>query len=137
MGKRLKDNISSAYIGAANQLKSLNAKRRIVAYVESYDDIYFWRTVLREFEDDKCYFQIMLPSRLQHLERGKKAVLMNLLTDKVGRDMIACVDADYDYLIQGATQTSKEYFPIHTFSTPMLTLLRTCNVMRHRSLIPV
>ena len=108
MGKRLKDNISSAYIGAANQLKSLNAKRRIVAYVESYDDIYFWRTVLREFEDDKCYFQIMLPSRLQHLERGKKAVLMNLLTDKVGRDMIACVDADYDYLIQGATQTSKE-----------------------------
>lgn len=120
MGKRLKDNISSAYIGASNQLKSLNAKRRIVAYVESYDDIYFWRTVLREFEDDKCYFQIMLPSRLQHLERGKKAVLMNLLTDKVGRDMIACVDADYDYLIQGATQTSKEIlsnpYIFHTYA---------------------
>lgn len=120
MGKRLKDNITSTYIGAANQLKSLNAKRRIVAYVESYDDIYFWRTVLREFEDDKCYFQIMLPSRLQHLERGKKAVLMNLLTDKVGRDMIACVDADYDYLIQGATQTSKEIlsnpYIFHTYA---------------------
>ena len=58
MGKRLKDNISSAYIGAANQLKSLNAKRRIVAYVESYDDIYFWRTVLRAVS----YTHLTLPT---------------------------------------------------------------------------
>lgn len=120
MGKRLKDNLSSRYFEAANKMKSQHARRRIAAYVESYDDIFFWRSVLSDFEDDTRYFQVMLPSRLQHLERGKKAVLMNLLMDKVGRDMIACVDADYDYLMQGATEMSKQVttnpYVFHTYA---------------------
>ena len=44
MGKRLSDNLSSLYIGAANRLKPKKARRKIVAYVESYDDVSFWRT---------------------------------------------------------------------------------------------
>ena len=120
MGKKLKDNLSSRYFEAANKMKSQHARRRIAAYVESYDDIFFWRSVLSDFEDDTRYFQVMLPSRLQHLERGKKAVLMNLLMDKVGRDMIACVDADYDYLMQGATEMSKQVttnpYVFHTYA---------------------
>lgn len=120
MGKRLKDNLSSRYFEAANKMKSQNARRRIAAYVESYDDIFFWRSVLSDFEDDTRYFQVMLPSRMQRLDRGKKAVLMNLLMDKVGRDMIACVDADYDYLMQGATEMSKQVtsnpFVFHTYA---------------------
>ena len=83
-------------------MTSKKARRRIVAYVESYDDIYYWRTVLSRFENEKRYFEVMLPSH-RKLERGKKAVLFNFLDDKVGPDMIACVDADYDYLLQGAT----------------------------------
>ena len=39
MPTRLQDNINSKYFEAANALKSKNARRRIVAYVESYDDI--------------------------------------------------------------------------------------------------
>lgn len=62
MSNRLKDNLNSRYFEAANQMTSKKAKRRIVAYVESYDDIYFWRTVLSRFEDDKRYFEVMLPS---------------------------------------------------------------------------
>lgn len=120
MGKKLKDNLSSRYFEAANKMKSQNARRRIAAYVESYDDIFFWRSILSDFEDDTRYFQVMLPSRLQHLERGKKAVLMNLLMDKVGRDMIACVDADYDYLMQGATEMSRQVttnpYVFHTYA---------------------
>ena len=110
MPNRLKDNLNSGYFEAANKLKSKQARRRIVAYVESYDDIYFWRTVLSRFEDDKRYFEIMLPSH-KKLERGKKSVLMNLMGEtsgeQLGRDMIACVDADYDYLLQGVTLQSK------------------------------
>ena len=120
MGKKLKDNLSSRYFEAANKMKSQNARRRIAAYVESYDDIFFWRSVLSDFEDDTRYFQVMLPSRMQRLDRGKKAVLMNLLMDKVGRDMIACVDADYDYLMQGATEMSKQVttnpYVFHTYA---------------------
>lgn len=120
MSKRLKENLSSDYFSAANRLKPANARRRIVAYVESYDDVYFWRSVLSRFEDDKCYFEVMLPSRMTHLERGKKAAVMSLVGDRVGRDMIACVDADYDYLMQGCTPFSQKIisspYIFHTYA---------------------
>ena len=124
---RLKDNVNSQYIEAANALKGKHARRRIVAYVESYDDIYFWRTVLSRFENDQRYFEVMLPSKL-NLTRGKKSVLMNFISqedgglpseDRLGSDMIACVDADYDYLMQGATEQSKRVlespYVFHTY----------------------
>ena len=118
MGKRLGDNLSSEYISAANKMKSKTARRRIVAYVESYDDVFFWRMVLSEFENDKRYFEVMLPSKV-NLSKGKKTVLMNLVKDKIGKDMIACVDADYDYLLQGATSVSKQIiespYVFHTY----------------------
>ena len=119
MSNRLKDNINSRYFEAANALKSKQARRRIVAYVESYDDIYFWRTVLSPFEDDHRYFEVMLPSK-GNLTRGKKSVLMNFLEgEPLGRDMIACVDADYDYLIQNRTAQSKKVlnspYVFHTY----------------------
>ena len=78
MAYKLKDNLNSRYFEAANSLTSKKARRRIVAYVESYDDIYFWRTVLSEFENEKRYFEVMLPSKA-NLTRGKKSVLMNFL----------------------------------------------------------
>jgi hypothetical protein len=111
--------LDSHYFEAANALKPKQARRRIVAYVEAYDDIYFWRTVLSPFEDDHRYFEVMLPSKA-NLSRGKKSVLMNFLEEReLGRDMIACVDADYDYLLQGATQQSKKVlnnpYVFHTY----------------------
>ena len=107
MGKRLSDNLSSLYIGAANRLKPKKAKRRIVAYVESYDDISFWRSIFSDFEDDTCYFEVMLPSN-KSLCKGKKSVLMNQLGSRLGENMVACVDSDYDYLLQGVTSTSRQ-----------------------------
>ena len=52
MARRLRDSITSQYIEAANRLNSRQSRRRIVAYVESYDDIFFWRSVLSRFEND-------------------------------------------------------------------------------------
>lgn len=119
MNKRLTDNLSSAYFEAMNRLNSKNARKRIVAYVESYDDVFFWRTVLSKYEDSTRYFEVMLPSHAT-LERGKKSVLMNLLASKAGGSMIACVDADYDYLIAGATPTSHTIitnsYVLHTYA---------------------
>ena len=119
MPSRLKDNLNSRYFEAANALTSKKARHRIVAYVESYDDIYFWRTVLSEFENDKRYFEVMRPSKM-NLTRGKKSVLMNFLEgEPLGKDMIACVDADYDYLIQGRTHQSRRIlespYVFHTY----------------------
>ena len=106
MGKRLTENLSSLYIGAANNLKPKRSRRKIVAYVESYDDISFWRALLSEYENDKVYFEVMLPSQ-SSLAKGKKTVLMNQLGNQLGENMIACVDSDYDYLLQGRTNTSR------------------------------
>lgn len=119
MPSRLKDNLNSKYFEAANAMTSKKARHRIVAYVESYDDIYFWRTVLSEFENDKRYFEVMLPSKM-NLTRGKKSVLMNFLEgEPLGKDMIACVDADYDYVIQRRTAQSKRVldspYVFHTY----------------------
>ena len=118
MAKRLRDNVTSDYFTAANRMKSKTERRRIAAYVESYDDIYFWRMVLSEFEDATLYFEVMLPSKTR-LSKGKKQVLMNLVSEHVGEDMIACVDADYDYLMQGATKTSERIisspYVFHTY----------------------
>ena len=116
---KLRDNITSGYLDAANRLAAKNKRRRIVAYVESYDDIYFWRTVLSRFEDDTRYFEVMLPSH-KKLERGKKSVLMNFIGKSVGPSMIACVDADYDYLLQGVTPQSRNVlqspYVFHTYA---------------------
>lgn len=118
MSSSLRDNINSEYIAAANRMRSRQARRRIVAYVESYDDIFFWRTVLSRFENEQLYFEVMLPSRY-NLSKGKKPVLMNLIGNKVGHDMIACVDADYDYLLQGRTKLSADIinnpYILHTY----------------------
>ena len=106
MTGKLRDSLTSSYIDAANKLYPKNARKRILAYVESYDDVAFWRDLLSEFEDDKHYFQVMLPSS-DSLSKGKKMVLMNTLnTDQLGKSLIACVDSDYDFLLQGVTNTS-------------------------------
>ena len=107
MGKRLSDNLSSLYLGAANKLKPKKAKKKIIAYVESYDDIAFWRSVFADFEDEHCYFEVMLPSK-KNLQKGKKSVLMNDLGARLGVNMVACVDSDYDYLLQQTTSTSRQ-----------------------------
>jgi hypothetical protein len=119
MSRRLNDNISSRYLEAANRLNSKKSRRRIVAFVESYDDVFFWRTVLGSFENDKFYFEIMLPTKGDALGRGKKNVIMSLLAGRVGRDMIACVDADYDYLMAGKSESSRQMmdnpYVFHTY----------------------
>lgn len=114
MAKRLTDNISSSYIEAANRLKPKCKGRRVVAYVESYDDVLFWRSVLEEFETPELRFEVMLPSR-NSLAKGKKLAMGHDL----GEGLIACVDADYDFLMQGRTEASQQLlsspYVFHTY----------------------
>lgn len=115
---RLNSYITSDYVSAANRLQGKKSRRRIVAYVESYDDVLFWRMVLSQFEDETRYFEVMLPTR-SNLNKGKKQALLALMKQGAGRNMIACVDADYDYLIQGDTYQSDfllgNPYVVHTY----------------------
>ncbi len=115
--KHLTDNLNSRYFDAANRLQSKKKKHKVIVYVESFDGLSFWRGVVSEYETDTLTFEIMLPSRTS-LVRGKKSAMMNRLGSGLGRSMIACVDADYDYLLQGTSPTSrtmlKSRYIIHT-----------------------
>ena len=128
MAKRLTDNINSQFFEAANRMTSKKARRKIVAYVESYDDVFFWRSVLGKFENEKRYFDIMLPTRNQHLDRGKKAAISSMLKG-VGRDMIICVRAQ--------PSLPSRCWRILTSSIPMPMPLKTSNVMPEDCTKPV
>ena len=60
----------------------------------------------------------MLPTQ-STLNKGKRQALLALMRQGAGKDMIACVDADYDYLIQGKTHQSEfmlnNPYVIHTY----------------------
>jgi hypothetical protein len=109
MPKTLKHSLSSKYLEAARLLSPKKKRKRVVAYVESYDDIAFWRDILNNFENDKRYFEVMLPAGSRNLVHGKKSVLMqSLQSEQLGENLIACVDSDYDFLLQGASDSSKQ-----------------------------
>lgn len=114
--RRLVENITSGYVEAANRFMPGKPVNRIVVYVESYDDIAFWRLLLEEFENDSLHFQVMLPtgnpdsgkSAAGELLRGKKSAIFSCLGQiSLGKNLIACVDSDYDYLLQDTTGTSR------------------------------
>ncbi len=120
MALSLKGNLSSDYFKAAHKLYSKKERKQIVAYVESYDDVAFWRTLLEEFEDETKCFRVMLPSA-NTLTKGKKIVLMNSIkAENFGESLIACVDSDYDFLLQEATSVSKalntNQYIFHTYA---------------------
>ena len=116
---KLVNHLNSSYIDAMNRLGGKRAQRRVVAYVESYEDISFWSHLLSRLATPTLYFEVMLPSR-QGLAKGKKVALANDLGPRLGNCMIACVDADYDYLMQGATPTSQQVcfspYVFHTYA---------------------
>ncbi len=106
MDKRLKNNITSAYWEAAQHLYPQHTKRKVIAYVESYEDVAFWRSLLGTLENEKRQFQIMLPNA-NALSKGKKMALLSALKNtSFGTNMIACVDSDYDYLMQHSSPFS-------------------------------
>lgn len=118
MSRRLTDNVNSKYFEAANHMRPKWKKHKVIVYVESYDDIYFWRDILGEFETNDLGFEVVLPSRTT-LNRGKKSAITNNLGSRLGTSMIACVDADLDYLMQGTTPTSQQIvsnpYIVHTY----------------------
>ena len=119
MKSKLSEYLNSDFIAAANALRPKKAKMRIVAYVESYDDISFWSSVFDDYESDKFHFEVLLPARTS-LTKGKKRAMMNLLGRGIGKNMIACVDSDYDYLLQGTSECSRKLinnpYILHTYA---------------------
>ena len=61
MSKRLSKNLNSRYLEAAARLQPARARKKITAFVESYDDVLFWSTLLHELETDEYYLKSCCP----------------------------------------------------------------------------
>ena len=106
----LLDNLNSDLLSAFSALQPKGTSQRVVVYVESDEDIAFWRNILQPFESHGVNFDILLPIK-NGLEKGKIAALeksQDLLNIAVGTHLIICVDSDYDFLLQGVTETSRK-----------------------------
>lgn len=105
MPSSLVSNLNSDYIEALGDLLSKRLPEPILVYVESYEDISFWYSILKDYESPKVKFDIQLPSQ-DNLTKGKHEVLQRF-KDNVGSHLILCIDSDYDYLLQDKTEQSK------------------------------
>lgn len=99
----LVDNLNADYLAAFSALQPKGSPQRVLVYVESDDDIAFWRVILAPFEKNGVRFDVQLASN-DTLTKGKLPVLV--FANSVGNHLILCVDSDYDYLLQNTTSTS-------------------------------
>ncbi|MDE5944821.1 MAG: DUF4435 domain-containing protein [Rikenella sp.] len=102
MGKRLLQNISSEYFAATSALQKRNC---VMVYVEGYDDIPFWRAIFDEFETPERRFEVSTPAR-SDLAKGKRVVMQ--FAGQAGRNLILCVDSDFDYLFGELSAQSRK-----------------------------
>lgn len=113
----LLDNLNSDFMKAVSALQPKTAAPRVLVYVESDEDIAFWRNVLADYKQFGIAFEINTPFESDHAN-GKQKLLT--FKEKVGSHLILCVDSDLDYLHQGATAQSslvlKNPFIFHTYT---------------------
>ena len=90
-------------------------------YVEGYEDVAFWRGIFDHFRNPYLRFEISVPNR-EDLPKGKK-VLMGMIGNTSAEDVLLCVDSDFDYLFDGATEQSRaileaeNMFHTYTYAT--------------------
>ena len=88
-------------------------------FVEGYEDVAFWRGIFDNFHNPYLRFEISVPNR-DDLPKGKK-VLMSMIGKTRKEDILLCVDSDFDYLFDGATEQSREILEaenmFHTYTS--------------------
>ncbi len=105
MSKNLIENLNSNFLEAFSAMKGNNQPKKVLVYVESDEDISFWRNILDKYRSNNIEFEINLPAK-EHYEKGK-GVLLNNFKNNIGDFLIICLDSDYDYLIKDLNEHSK------------------------------
>jgi hypothetical protein len=85
----------------------------VIAYVEGLDDECFWRDVFNKYPPSLRI--LFFPySRDGNLKNGKTFVLSDENLKHAGKNLILCVDSDYDYLID--EQKLSNPYVFHTYA---------------------
>ena len=94
-----------------------DGRRLVKVFVEGYEDVAFWRGIFDHFINPYLRFEISVPTR-EDLPKGKKVLINN--ADNASELMLLCMDSDFDYLFEGATETARIVndapFLFHTYA---------------------
>jgi len=103
--------LDSDYWKSANIIHDLD----VTAYVEGLDDECFWRDVFRKYASSLriLFFSY---SRDGKLKNGKPFVLNDENLRNAGKNLILCVDSDYDYLVGNQKLSNPYVFHTYTYS---------------------
>lgn len=101
---RLTQNFSSRYFDASQYLRK-EKYTFVKVFVEGYDDVSFWRGIFDQYENEQLKFEISVPAR-DDLAKGKK-VVMSMIPES-GKNLILCVDSDFDYLFGDFNDQSRQ-----------------------------
>ena len=112
----MKNTIDKTYQDDADYYEAANlvVEADITAFVESFEDEVFWEAMFAKFAPSlKIHFESH--SRDSQLKSGKQEVLKE--KDKVGKNLILCIDSDFDYLLQNPKINDNPYiFQTYTYS---------------------
>lgn len=90
------DSLSSAYV----------SHQKILVYVEGIEDVSFWYNILSHYEKQtQAKFDIQPYSNQKKLVTGKSN--LKKLFKKTRKDLIICLDSDYDYLLSSRLEIAK------------------------------
>lgn len=113
---QLINNLNSNYIATQNALAPRNAKQEVLVYVEGYEDIAFWYHILAPYAAQKnLRFNVQIPVKNGKFDKGKLGVLN--LKPNVGKNLILCLDSDYDYLLDNPNINNQPFiFQTYTYA---------------------
>ncbi len=99
MATSLIDSISSVFFESTNALNSKGKREIVQVWVEDYLDVQFWKSFLSKY-NSKYDFRIS-PYNINGKETpGKGAILDHINDSHLGKNLIVCVDSDFDEIIE-------------------------------------
>lgn len=132
MSTLIENNNSGFWEVFSKKMKPKNAPKQVNVYVESEEDIAFWRHIFKTIENSNLQFHIHLPSN-SSLSKGKQKALERtndiftlIPSTCIGEFLIVCIDSDYDYLLDNYSKysalinSSKYIFQTYSYSTENL-----------------
>lgn len=92
----------SKYIHDSNIFRNGGGQEIVKVYVENDNDKIFWWTILEPFQTKyNVEFDISAFVFSNHTLNGKTSILSKIEDVQMGRNLIVCLDSDYDELIDG------------------------------------
>jgi hypothetical protein len=103
---KLTEKLTSDYFKARNALNQRKGQI-IEIFVENEADVPFWKDIFSKHFGQQSSIQTKIhPVSKESLAGGKKTVLK--YADGADKFLLLCVDSDYDYLFDGATEQSEK-----------------------------